>query len=174
MVQQIFPKSFLKTKNSTNRQKTVIISDFKQKISFDPEINFCNTHMHLTDAINIVVNEREPAPFPKSQSTNLDFSKTCPISRKPIIIPCRGKSCYHRNCFDLKQFLLLIGEQPFQCPFCQSQITQEDLRFDPYFFSYDFNKEVDSVINELIDIPALDIYDDIKPDSSEMNLGFNF
>ena len=167
--QTMIQKNMIKMNTAQNHANTVIIGDYANKPNYDPEINFCKSRMLLSQAIKIIVEQREPAPYPKIQDT-LIVSQTCPISRKPIIIPARGKDCTHRNCFDLRQFLLLIGDKPFSCPFCHLEITQEDLRFDPYFYSFDFKKESPDILTDMMYPSQIDVYTDgLKTEPSELS-----
>lgn len=56
----------------------------------------------------------------------------CPFSRKVMCHPARGVRCAHRDCFDLSHFIgTALMTNRWQCPFCEGEISPEDLRIDP-------------------------------------------
>jgi hypothetical protein len=55
----------------------------------------------------------------------------CPISCARIVLPCKGMSCKHRDCFDGKWFLTLARDTGvWQCPLCQHSCMMHELRID--------------------------------------------
>ena len=55
-------------------------------------------------------------------------SSICPITKRPVSIPAKGKHCKHEEVFDLIPFLSLcmaVGE--WKCPVCHSEIKIDDI-----------------------------------------------
>ena len=154
--------------NSCQRKnKTVIYGNINEKKIYDPEITFCGEKMQLCKAISKVVNEKDPAS--QADRSSQCPSKICPIGHVPITIPCRGNNCQHNDCFDMKQYFLLIGEKTFQCPFCHADITQDDIRFDPFFFTYEIRNTIQPDPVNFNEIQQTDLYCDIIPMKQDMN-----
>ena len=81
---------------------------------------------------NVVQNNQRTSPFdPSTNGSIID-----PISNKNIVIPVRGTSCNHFQCFDLKSFLELAASyQRWQCPVCNIEIQPEQLQYDQFYLS---------------------------------------
>ena len=62
-----------------------------------------------------------------------EISYVCPLSWVPITCPGRGVRCHHAQCFDLVEFLILAGNDPWVCPVCGMALDFESLRFDHAF-----------------------------------------
>lgn len=62
-----------------------------------------------------------------------EISYVCPLSWVPITCPGRGVNCHHAQCFDLVEFLILSGNEPWVCPVCGVALDFEALRFDHTF-----------------------------------------
>ena len=59
----------------------------------------------------------------------------CPLTRKLISTPARGKNCPHADCFDLSGFLTFgFKFGTWACPICHKLIHADDLRIDPDYF----------------------------------------
>ena len=55
----------------------------------------------------------------------------CPLTRKILITPSRGKNCLHHECFDLSGFLSYsIRNNICICPICHKNLITEDLCID--------------------------------------------
>ena len=108
--------------------------------------------------INVVCKEimleREPAPM--TSHDGVEF--ICPLSMVPITIPARGIFCKHAQCFDLREFLLLIPEHNWSCPICHEQLSYDSLRFDPYYFSEEATATPD-IQGDMDDMDQLDYFD---------------
>lgn len=58
----------------------------------------------------------------------------CPITRKRIESPSRGKYCKHLECFDLKAYLTLNQKSTiWNCPICNKKSELKSLYVDSYF-----------------------------------------
>jgi len=93
----------------------------------------------INEVINEIVFSRPPAPFVPPMNTS---SLICPMSQVPITCPGRGAECYHSQCFDLREFLILQIGDDWKCPICNSPIDYESLRYDPVFFRPVFNPPI--------------------------------
>jgi len=61
---------------------------------------------------------------------SLNFSLVCPISKKRIIRPVRGKPCTHIQTFDLQSFLKanhLVTGSRWRCGVCEQFLSVDDL-----------------------------------------------
>lgn len=57
-----------------------------------------------------------------------------PLSLARMKIPCRGKSCTHVNCFDIRPWLIGVEKhKKFVCPICQREIKVAHLMRDSHF-----------------------------------------
>lgn len=56
---------------------------------------------------------------------------TCPVSRRRMLLPCRGRTCRHAQCFDLEAYLDLNRVDPrWACPICTTAVWPEDIVHD--------------------------------------------
>ena len=164
---QAFMQKQLISNSNQRKNKTVIYGNIDEKKMYDPEITFCGEKMPLCKAIAKVIEEKDPAPM---ADRSLECpSKICPIGHVPITIPCRGNNCQHKECFDMKQYFLLIGEKTFHCPFCQAEITQDDIRFDPFFFTYEIRNAVQFESIGFNGIQQNDLFNDMIPMKQDIN-----
>lgn len=141
------------------------VSDFINKSgsfqvkSTDPSVPFIAVvrwlkKLPLSEVVQSILAKQDlPVEIPENMNENnsndaqvnlfssLSSSGICPITRKIMLYPARGKNCMHKECFDLSGYLSLhSNSNQWNCPFCNKTVYAEDLRFDPNYFSYVMNK----------------------------------
>ena len=59
-------------------------------------------------------------------------SLVCPISKRPINYPVRGRTCKHFQCFDLKGFIecnSVCSGQRWKCAACEDYLSIQNLEY---------------------------------------------
>lgn len=87
----------------------------------------------LNDIVRDIIINKPSAPFIENETESI--SLICPLSQVPITCPGRGALCRHRQCFDLKEFIITQTTDVWLCPICRGPVDLQTLRFDPLFFS---------------------------------------
>ncbi|GKU03475.1 unnamed protein product [Fusarium langsethiae] len=73
------------------------------------------------------------AQDPDVVATSQVLSLKCPLSYMRLVLPCRGLTCTHLQCFDATSYLQLQEQGPqWQCPICYKSATFDQLAVDGY------------------------------------------
>lgn len=81
-----------------------------------------------------IARENEPACSMK-HNPDLKMDGTCPLTRKLIARPARGRNCMHEECFDLTGFICYsLKNKSWTCPVCNRPLPPDDLCIDYSFF----------------------------------------
>ena len=91
----------------------------------------------VSDIVKLIIEEKECAPFQESFKFQYCHNEKFAEWTNNILNPARSINCNHRDCFDLKEFLIYaLQTNNWTCPFCSIPIVPDDLRIDWDYFIF--------------------------------------
>ena len=118
---------------TVNRNFTFVNLDASNSHRSYPSVFVNGTIEDVNEIVKNIVLNRPPSTYTGPDTGTQ--SHICPFSHVPITCPVRGTTCYHAQCFDLREFLIAQDNESWKCPVCQQPLTIDTIAFDPFYFA---------------------------------------